>query len=266
MTSVNALSGSSQIARFAQLREAMFSKMDTDGSGTVNKSEFVSARPKNVTEAEASALYDKIDADKSNELTQDQLDAGLEANRPGGDASSSAKVSNSTLDAILSLVSSILSQLQDSSGANADAGGQSAAEMFAKIDVDGDGNVTKEEFVSARPSDVSEDQANQLFASIDTEGTGSITQSQFEAATPKGPPGGPGGPAGAGGPPPPPPSGENASSGGGTQSLEAALESILSASSTTSSDGTSASANSQAVSLIQELLKAIQSSSTTATA
>ena len=69
---------------------------------------------------------------------------------------------------------------------------QSAADLFAKIDVDGDGKVTEAEFTAARPEDMSEDDATALFARLNGEGTGSLTEDQFvtamEELRPEGPP------------------------------------------------------------------------------
>lgn len=45
MTSLSAISGGG-MAHHAQMRQAMFSKMDSDGSGGISKDEFISARPK----------------------------------------------------------------------------------------------------------------------------------------------------------------------------------------------------------------------------
>ena len=54
-----------------------------------------------------------------------------------------------------------------------------AAQEFAKLDTDGDGEVSEQEFVAGRPSDMSEDQATALFSKLDPDGTGSISEAQF---------------------------------------------------------------------------------------
>lgn len=58
----------------------------------------------------------------------------------------------------------------------------SASGMYSKMDADGDGSVTEEEFVSARPSDVTEEMAANLFSSFDTDSTESVSSSEFETA------------------------------------------------------------------------------------
>ena len=64
----------------------------------------------------------------------------------------------------------------------------SASEMYSKMDADGDGSVSEEEFVSARPSDVTEEMAANLFSSFDTDSTGSVSSSEFETAMNNAPP------------------------------------------------------------------------------
>ncbi len=47
--------------------------------------------------------------------------------------------------------------------------------MLADLDTDGDGLISKAEFVAGRPSDVTEDQAGTLFDSFDSESAGSLS-------------------------------------------------------------------------------------------
>lgn len=93
---------------------------------------------------------------------------------------------------------------------------QSAADLFAKIDVDGDGKVTEAEFIAARPEDMSEDDATALFAKLDGEGTGSLTEDQFVTAMEELRPEGP--------PPPPPPVDDQSAEDDDTVSLFDVLE------------------------------------------
>jgi Ca2+-binding EF-hand superfamily protein len=92
------------------------------------------------------------------------------------------------------VASSVVSMMLDAQAAGASRPPEpmDAASLFSTIDADGDGNVTREEFLSARPSDMSEEQAAQLFDQFDTEGTGTLSQDQFveafEANRPDGPP------------------------------------------------------------------------------
>nr|WP_246401328.1 EF-hand domain-containing protein [Rhizobium hidalgonense] len=54
-------------------------------------------------------------------------------------------------------------------------GDDELASLLSDLDTDGDGLVSKAEFVAGRPSDVSEDQAGTLFDSFDSESAGSLS-------------------------------------------------------------------------------------------
>lgn len=180
----------------------LFSKIDTNGDGKVSKEEFVATRPSEVSETNAASLFDKMDSDGTGSLSQTQLKEGMEKNKP---EKSSRNLGNTLSDTVLAAVNQLLQSLNSSIDADADGDKSDKSgkdsDMFAKMDTNGNGTVSKEEFLAARPSNVSEDQATKLYSSIDTENTGSITKDQFTSATqnaPQGPP--PSG--GAGGPPP----------------------------------------------------------------
>ena len=59
----------------------------------------------------------------------------------------------------------------------------SVSEMYGKIDADGDGSVTQEEFVAARPENVTEEMAANLYNSFDSDASGSLTETEFTTAT-----------------------------------------------------------------------------------
>ena len=171
------------------MRPSMFSKIDGDQDGKVTKDEFVAARPKGISETKAADLYAKIDTEGTNALTEDQLKAGMEANKPAREAA--GKAGGSLADNVLSALLNLVQQIKDGSGEDEDDnktgkadGRLSPADMFAKMDADSDGTVTKAEFVAARPSGVDEDKASSFYDSIDTAGTGSITLAQFQDARP----------------------------------------------------------------------------------
>ncbi len=84
------------------------------------------------------------------------------------DASSSA-------DKLLSqLMTLSMNRFSDQSGSGGEQDGGEGMDV-SQLDTDGDGYVSKAEFVAARPSDVTEDQAGTLFDSFDSEGTGSLS-------------------------------------------------------------------------------------------
>lgn len=66
-----------------------------------------------------------------------------------------------------------------------------AAADISAMDTDGDGMITQEEFLAARPDDVTEDMAASLWDSFDTEGAGSLSVDALETAMASGRPGGP---------------------------------------------------------------------------
>jgi Ca2+-binding EF-hand superfamily protein len=64
--------------------------------------------------------------------------------------------------------------------------------VIKRVDANSDGSVSKDEFVSNRPENVSEDQANKLWSELDTSNAGSLTTSEFVSAMASvGPPLGP---------------------------------------------------------------------------
>jgi Ca2+-binding EF-hand superfamily protein len=139
----------------------MFNKMDADKNGSVSKSEFVDSRPKNVSEDQASTMFGKMDTNSTGSISFDQFSAAGPAGRTSGNA----------MSAVMQLPQG-----------GPDGQGPDASEMFSKMDSDSDGKVTKSEFVSSRPDDVSADMATKMYTSIDTDNTGSITETQLADA------------------------------------------------------------------------------------
>jgi Ca2+-binding EF-hand superfamily protein len=171
----------------------MLEDLDSDGDGTVTRSEFVAGRPKDVSEDQAGAFFDKIasaaGADSSSGLGQDQLASGLDAlgppppPPPGGDSSSTSDSTDST-DTENQLLQQLLALLQQSqTSAGTSQGAPDSSKMFEDLDSDGDGTVTRAEFVAGRPKDVSEDQAGSFYDRIasaaGTESSSGLNQDQL---------------------------------------------------------------------------------------
>lgn len=151
------------------------SQLDTDGDGYVSKAEFVAARPSDVTEDQAGTLFDSFDSEGTGSLSVDALAEAMSA--------------------------------QQSERADGPppppADDDELSSMLADLDTDGDGLISKAEFVAGRPSDVTEDQAGTLFDSFDSEGAGSLsvdllTEAMSAQQSDR-----------ADGPPPPPPSADD---------------------------------------------------------
>ena len=95
----------------------------------------------------------------------------------------------------------------------------SASEMFSKMDANGDGALSEEEFSAARPNDVTAEMSANLYSSFDTDSSGSLTESEYTTATNDMPP-------------PPPPS-AGASNSGSSDSSSASFDAL-----DTNQDGT----------------------------
>jgi hypothetical protein len=147
---------------------------------------------------------------------------------------SSGSLTQEQADAVIKALDEFESQITQSGGPGGGKGGPDPSELFSKLDSDGDGTLTEEEFVAGRPDGASEDQAKQLYAKIAEAGGGEagsgLTQDQFStgfsAAAPSGPPQGGGAPPAGGG------GGGGGSSGGGSS------DEVVSVTTTTSADGT----------------------------
>ena len=92
------------------------------------------------------------------------------------------------------------------------------AAAFKKLDADGDGKVSKDEYLKSPRAAQDPAKAGERFAKIDKDGDGFLTLDEFKAGRPVGPRGGQGGPGGPGkgpggegkgpGTPPPPAGGD----------------------------------------------------------
>lgn len=205
---------SSNIPSFTP-QQSPFSKIDANSDGKVSKTEFISGRPSDASESQASELFDKIDSSGTGSLSETQLSQGLEENKPTG---SIDQLSNNGLsDELIGSLIQILQQASSQISSDDNKQKPSAVDLFAKADVDSSGEISQEEFVSSRPSFASEEQANERFGLIDSDGDGSLTLRELEDGAPSQS-------AEASGnrpPPPPPPSG-----GGSGSSIEEIISSL----------------------------------------
>jgi hypothetical protein len=155
---------------------------------------------------------------------------------------SSGSLTQEQADSVIKALDEFESQIQQSGGPGGSQGaggrgGPDAAELFSKLDADGDGTLTEDEFVSGRPDNVSEDQAKQLYQKIAEKSGGDasagLSQDQFASGFAAAAPAG-GQAQGGGGAPPA--GGGGGGSGGGSGS--GSSDEVVSVTTTTSPDGT----------------------------
>ncbi|MFH0728277.1 MAG: EF-hand domain-containing protein [Pseudomonadota bacterium] len=191
--------------------EDLFEKIDTNSDESVSADEFISNRPEDVTEDQAKQLWSMLDASNNGSLTRSQFVSAMESQPPppgpppaGGssdiasatDSSASSNdavsASDELMEALLAAIKQYSSTVGQNDSAASDDTDPSLSDLFNKIDTNGDGVVSAEEFISNRPEDVNEDQAKEMWRQLDTENSGSLTESQFTLSMEKpGPPPGP---------------------------------------------------------------------------
>ncbi|RAU22772.1 hypothetical protein CU669_05115 [Paramagnetospirillum kuznetsovii] len=227
----------------------MISSLDTNNDKSVSKSEFVAGKPKNVSDDQAGSLFDALDSSGTGSMNLTDL--------------------LSSFQQMASTMQSTLIQAQSDSG-NSDSGNSGigsvghhhgppdASEMFAKLDADGDGTVTRDEFVAGRPDNVSEADANSFFDKVSGSNGDSLTQTQLaEGLKSAGPPGGP---------PPGVASSSSASSSSTSSSDDPGelLDKLLAALQSPDSQAASTSGGGEAQLLLQQFVKAVSSYQNTA--
>lgn len=125
------------------------------------------------TSATSQYRYTKLLSD----TTDDQsISSNIISQKSGTSVSSDTSDEQSLIASAQKLLSQLMSMLmnmqtgeKNSSDQQSSSGeSTSPTDIVSAMDTDGDGNVSLDEFVSARPSDVSEDQATNLFNSFDS--------------------------------------------------------------------------------------------------
>jgi Ca2+-binding EF-hand superfamily protein len=170
----------------SQLAQSLFSQIDGNGDGSISQSELEQAVTKaGGTKEGADALYAKLDPNGTGSVSEQQFSSSLTQAMPhhhhhhhdGGDQAASAtdngNAGGGAADALTSLF-------------NADGGGagnsptQIAQNMFAQSDLNGDGAITQSELEQAvTKAGGSKSGADALYAKLDPNGTGSVSQQQF---------------------------------------------------------------------------------------
>lgn len=131
----------------------MFSQLDADSDGNLTKDEFLAGKPDGVSDEQAARMWEKL-SDGADSLSSDQFAEAMQAG-PGG---------------------------------HARRAGPDISELFSKLDSDGDGNLTKDEFLAGAPDGVDSEMAANMWDSL-SGGSDSVSSDQFaEAMKANGPP------------------------------------------------------------------------------
>lgn len=238
--------------------ENMVTAMDTDSDGTITQEEFVAARPDDVSEDMANSLWSQFDTESAGSLSTDEMQTAMASGRPHGppppppedeeDDDEDDTTVSSTDDS--GSLQDILGQILDE--ASGTTSSEETSSFVSSLDTDGDGTVTQEEFIAARPDDVSEEMATNLWNSFDTEGVGSLSTSDLQTAM-------------ADSAPPPPPGGMQMASDSSSSAYQDWLDQLTSdddsPSTTSTSSTTSATSQGEA---LQAFLEAVQAYESTA--
>lgn len=188
--------------------DKMFAKVDTDGSGGVDKTELQGlldkvAQKTGVTNSSSTdQLFSKMDSNGDGSLSKDELGKGMKDIMPPP----------STMD------------FAQSRSDSTDSSTNGKDDLFAKVDTNGDGSVSQAEMkslmdimdkmasssgsnstssasaTSDTSSSTSATSSSDMFSKLDSNGDGSLSKTEFEAGRPQGGHG----PQGSGGMPPPP--------------------------------------------------------------
>jgi Ca2+-binding EF-hand superfamily protein len=177
MSSIGSVSGGN--AAYYLMQKEMFTKTDANEDGSVSKSEYVSGRPKGMSEEDAAKAYSTIDTEGTGSISLEQFTSAASA-------APESKLSGAAMD--------VLMQMGPQGGMMPPGGQADTSEMFSDLDADSDGSLTEAEFLAGKPDDMTDEQASALFDKIDSEGTGSVTEDQFAESMTKGPGGAPMGP------------------------------------------------------------------------
>lgn len=152
-------------------------KLDTDGDGKISRAEFVSGHPDDVSEDQAGSLYDQIAGDSTDGLTTDQLAKGMRPPMGRHHGESSTADSSSDSQDPGQLLDELLASLQSAQSSTATT--PDPSDLFSKLDTDGDGKVSRDEFVAGRPDDTSSSDSSAFYAKVADNNGDSLTQDQF---------------------------------------------------------------------------------------
>jgi Ca2+-binding EF-hand superfamily protein len=157
----------------------MLSKLDTNSDNSISRDEFIAGKPKDASTEKAGSLFDKLDSQKTGSLSLTDM------------ASAFQQMASTMQSSLLSAQEARDGDWPPSPRGDG-KGPPDPGEMFGKLDSDGDGTVTRAEFVAGRPDQVNETQAGAFFDDIaGSSSSDGLTQDQFvEGMKKAGPPDG----------------------------------------------------------------------------
>jgi Ca2+-binding EF-hand superfamily protein len=160
-----------------QLQQSLFDKIDGDSDGSISKTELEQAvTSAGGTAQSADALFSLLDPKSTGSVTKQQFTSSLF----GPPYSSQV---GATLIADQSQQTSGTQSCDSGSGACADPGSGLAQAVFAKIDSDGDGSISKAELEQAGAQVGATTQAaDSLYAQLDPNSTGKVDAQTFTDA------------------------------------------------------------------------------------
>lgn len=118
----------------------MSAQMDADGDGSITQAEFVSSRPEDVSEEDATALFASIDSEGKGALTAEELDAGMKASAPPPPGGAPAGASS----------------------------GETEEETFDSMDTNKDGVVSQDEFLAYNPGAAAEETGTEKSVKVES--------------------------------------------------------------------------------------------------
>lgn len=212
MSSISGVSGSgdawaSMKAQRSQMQVKMFAKVDTNSSGSVDKTELdkllsdVASKTGVTNSSSSEELFAKMDTNSDGSLSSDELGKGLKSIMPPPPT---------TME---------FAQSRSDSNSSASSNNAASDDLFGKVDTDGNGSLSETEMTTLMDK-MGMNFSSDSFAKIDSNSDGSLSTTEFESARHQGAaaPQGSGGPQAAGGMPPPPPPGGSGGGGGAASS------------------------------------------------